>query len=151
LSYEIRPENFKGLSDYLDGRAEVAEIIHEIGIDGFSYITCGLKSANSAELLGSPNFSKLISVVRDMFDVVIIDTPAMCCAIDCAVVAPFADGVVIVIDPACANIKQTRFQIAQLKKVNARILGAVLNKIPRKDYKKYYRGYEYYKKYRTKA
>ena len=151
LSYEVRPDNFKGLSDYLDGRAEMDEIIHEIGIDGFSYITCGLKSANSAELLGSPNFEKLIKAVQERFDVVIIDTPSMCCAIDCAVIAPFTYGVIIVIDPAKANTKQTRFQIEQLKKVNTRILGVVLNKIVKKDYKKYYRGYEFYKKYSPKA
>ena len=103
-----------------------------------------MNDANAAELLGTRSFKKLISALEETFDYVIVDAPPLGMVIDCAVIAPVVDGVLMVIDTAHNSYKLERRIKAQLEKSGGKILGVVLNRVDTRDKSGYYgRAYGY--------
>lgn len=101
---------------------------------------------NSTELLGSENFAKLIPALKEAFDYVIVDTAPLGQVIDCAVMAPYLDGVAMVIDSTNNSYKLERKIKHQIEKSGGKVLGAILNQIDFSLQRGYYsRYYGYYK------
>jgi len=128
----------KGLSHYLMGNAELNEIISDTNIKNLYFITNGPDLPNAAELICSSKFNQFIDETCREFNMVIFDTPPLRSAIDSALISSKVDGTLIVIKsktPYDHNLIRLK---NQLLKANARILGVVLNKIPKREYKKYY-------------
>lgn len=136
--------DFKGLSNYLLNRASFEEIVNDTNIEGFYFITCGVKPINPAELLGAGRFKEFIKAARSQFDLVIIDTPPLGSVIDCAIIAAQADGTIIVMQQKAVKFQHAMHMKEQLAKVNARILGVVLNNVEKSSYREYYGSYDYY-------
>jgi capsular exopolysaccharide synthesis family protein len=86
----------------------------------------------------------MISILREKYDYIIIDTPPLGSVIDSAVVARAIDGAIIVIEANAISYRFAQGVKEQLEKANCRILGTVINKVPM-DKKKYYG--RYYGKY----
>lgn len=138
----------EGLSHYLSGLANVSELIQETDIPGLYIMFAGVRVPNSTELLGSENFARLIPALKDVFDYVVVDTAPIGQIIDCALMAPHLDGVVMVIDASHNSYKLERRVKNQIEKSGGKVLGAVLNQVDtshdRGYYGKYYGGYNYY-------
>ena len=138
----------EGLSHYLSGLANISELLRETDIPGLYIMLAGARVPNSTELLGSENFARMIPALKDVFDYVIVDTAPVGQVIDCALMAPHLDGVVMVIDAAHNSHKLERRVKNQLERSGGKILGAVLNQgdisLERCYYGKYYGGYHYY-------
>ena len=95
---------------------------------------------------------------RDMLEalsreaVVIIDAPPLIPVTDAAVLAQHADGAIVV-----ATVGKTTFEVlgkalGNLTRANARALGTVLNRVPRRGSGAAYYGYQYQGDYyRTEA
>lgn len=149
LPSRLRMKNkVEGLSHYLCGQANASELIRETDLPGFYIMFAGARVPNSAELLGSDNFAKLITALKDTFDYVIVDTAPLGQVIDCAVIAPYLDGVVMVVDATRNSYKLERRVKNQLEKSGGKILGVVLNQVDlsheRGYYGRYYGDYNYY-------
>jgi capsular exopolysaccharide synthesis family protein len=144
LMKNLGTDDFKGLSNYLSGHAVLDEIINPTNIEGFYFIACGLKPVNPAEMLGSERFNSFIKAVCEQFDLVIFDTPPLGSVIDGAIVSSKADGTIIVIEAGKVRLNNALSVKEQLVKANARILGVVLNKVGKIDYRNYYSNYDYY-------
>lgn len=128
----------EGLSHYLSGMASVDDILCETDLPGMYIMFAGTFVPNSAELLGSPGFGQLIGALKDVFDYVIVDSAPLGQVVDCAVIAPCLDGVLMVVDTTNNSYKMERRVKAQLEKSGARILGVVLNRVDIKDRSSYY-------------
>lgn len=128
-----------GLSHYLSGMANADELLCETDVPGFYIMFAGTRVPNSAELLGGENFGKLIEALKDVFDYVIVDAAPLGQVIDCAVMAPVLDGVMMVIDVTNNSYKLERRIKTQLDKCGAKVLGVVLNRVDFKDRNGYYR------------
>ncbi len=140
-----------GLSNYLSGMAELEEAISETNINNLHVILCGPKPPNPAELLGTERFKLMLTALKEKYDYVIIDTPPLGSMIDAAIVASLTDGAVMLIEYNTVDYKKAAMVKEQLEKANARILGVVMNKIPRREYKQYYYyDYDYYYKKNSK-
>jgi Mrp family chromosome partitioning ATPase len=107
-------------------------------------VTSGTLPSNPAELLGSEKMTQFLNTVNEMSDVVVIDSPPSIVS-DAAVLSPKVDGVVMVIHPSRTRADEALAQLEQLKRTGARVVGVVLNRIPRKR-AGYYGRYRY--KYR---
>lgn len=138
----------EGLSHYLSGLSNVSELLRETDIPGLYIMFAGVRVPNSTELLGSDNFARLIPALKDVFDYVIVDTAPVGQVVDCALMAPHLDGVVMVVDSTRNSYKLERRVKNQLEKSGGKILGVVLNKVDlsheRGYYGKYYGDYNYY-------
>lgn len=131
----------KGLSHYLSGMANVDELLCETDIPGMYIMFAGKRVANAMELLGDSSFSKLVAALKKTFDYVIVDTPPMGQVVDCAVIAPVLDGVVMVVDTTNNSYKNERRVQRQLGKSDTKILGVVLNKVESSQKRAYYKEY----------
>lgn len=127
-----------GLSHYLSGMAKPSEIIHETDLPGMFIMFAGVRVPNPAEVLGSLRFKKLLAALRDTFDYIIIDAAPLGQVIDCAVVAPEVDGILLVVDTTNNSYKMERRIKQQLEKSGGKILGVVLNRVDFKDKGGYY-------------
>lgn len=128
----------EGLSHYLSGLANVSELLQETDMPGLYIMFAGARVPNSAELLGGSNFAKLIPALKDVFDYIIVDTAPLGQVIDCAVIAQYLDGVVMVVDATNNSYKLERRVRNQLHKAGGKVLGVVLNQVDYKDRMGYY-------------
>jgi capsular exopolysaccharide synthesis family protein len=109
----------------------------------------GPHPGDPTELLSSPGMDRLLRTMRQQFDHVVIDSPAVLPVTDATILASMADGVVIVVE----NEKTGRDALLRacriLTKSRARILGAVLNKadLPREFHCGHYSYEEFGLKY----
>jgi polysaccharide biosynthesis transport protein len=132
-----------------DGRTDVTTNGQESGLSvGFSArlsaITSGALPPNPAELLGSKRMDQLLAELREVADVVIIDSPPLLVS-DAAVLSAKVDGVILVMQPGETSISEAQGVLAQLQRAEAHIVGVVLNRIPRqRGYGSYYYYTPYY-------
>lgn len=118
-----------GLYHYLSGMAALDDVIWQTDIPEMSVIFSGGAVPNAAELLANMKFRELIPTLKQRFDYVIVDTPPLGQVIDCAVIAPELDGVVLVIDTTRNSSRLERRLKNQLIKSGGRLLGVVLNRV----------------------
>ncbi len=133
--------NSKGLTNILVEGVACESLVNMTFVDNLEVITSGPKPPNPSELLGSIRMRTLVDKFKESYDTVIIDSPPALPVTDAAVLSKLVDGVIIV-----AEYGQTTFEsITQTKsmfdKVNARLLGVVLNRVPA-NHREYY--YYYY-------
>lgn len=127
-----------GLSHYLSGMADIKDLLYKTDEPGLYIMFAGARVPNSTELLGSRSFKNMIPVLKEMFDYVIIDGAPLGQVIDCAVMAPELDGVLMVVDASNNSYKLERRVRAQLEKSGGKVLGVVLNRVDFADKGGYY-------------
>ncbi len=135
-----------GLTHYLSGQVALDNIINSTNVPNLYLTLAGPLSPNPAELLSGDLIDQLLNKCRQIFDMIIIDTPPLGAVIDAAIIAPKCDGVVLVTE---ANSTSARFAIGvkkQLELTGCKILGCVLNKVPSSGNAYRYR-YRYYGEY----
>lgn len=137
-----------GVSHYLSGMCRMDKLAHETDIDGMYIMFAGVWVPNASELLGSNRFKEMIPALKEQFDYVLVDAPPVGQVIDCAVMAPELDGVIIVVDTTRNSYKFEKRVKNQLEKAGGKILGVVLNRVDFKDKGGYYgKAYGYGSKY----
>ena len=137
-----------GVSHYLSGMCEIEQLVQETDVEGMDIMFAGVWVPNASELLGSQRFKDMIPVLKEKYDYVIVDAPPLGQVIDCAVMAPELDGVVVVIDTTRNSYKFEKRIKNQLEKSGGKILGVVLNRVDFADKGGYYgKAYGYGNKY----
>lgn len=120
--------NILGLTSYLsDNKKEIADVIQSTGIQNLDIITSGPIPPNPSELLGSGRMTKLIDLLKSVYDLVIFDVPPFLLVTDAQVLMSKVDGVAIVVNGGNTTkdaLKRTH-QILELSEVP--ILGFVYN------------------------
>jgi capsular exopolysaccharide synthesis family protein len=110
-------------------------------------LTCGPIPPNPADVFGHDRFQALLKELRQQFDWVFIDSPPVVSLADATILASMADMVVFVVKHNENDKELIRRCVANIRKVNPSIIGAVLNNVDleRSHYKDYYYvGYYYY-------
>lgn len=141
---------YLGLSDIIEDGISLTKSISSTNIANLSYLSCGKDNDNPIELLCSPGFSEFIVEVREIYDFVVFDTPALSSVIDGALVSSKTDGVILVAQMGKTKLTNLHRAKEQLEKANANIIGVVINKVKRRDYIKYVESYNYFKRFNTK-
>ncbi len=146
IHVQFNKPNRMGLSDVVTGKLTLDDVIKTYDqVENLSIITCGTVPPNPAELLGSDRMSQTLKELKKRFDVIIIDTPPMIVS-DAQILSSKVDGLVYVVIPGQTRAITARRPLEELRRIEAKILGIVANKIPRnRDY--YYGGYNYYSPY----
>jgi non-specific protein-tyrosine kinase len=126
-------------------------------VENLSVITTGLLPPNPAELMSSQKIQSILASMSQSADIVLIDTPPILAVTDAAALAPSMDGVLLVVRPGKTRASGLRQTLEQLRQVNARVLGIVLNDVVTRGkaygyHYKYYQNYAAYQSYHgTKA
>lgn len=148
-----------GLSELLSGKLpsneydEIQSLILKVGSDvSIDVMTSGAIPPNPAELLDSDTFARLLTMVREKYNFIVIDCPPALPVADAAIISTRTDGVVLIAAAGSTRINQYLGARDSITTVGGHILGAVLNMIPlTRSYDDYgYRygyGYGYSRKY----
>lgn len=131
-------DNREGLSVALLHDHDYQQYIRITSIPGVNVLTTGPIPPNPAELVGSKRMKVLIEKVSEQYDIILIDTPPIIAVTDAAIIAQEVDGVILILASGEVNKDYAQRAKELLDKVNAKILGAVLNKVDMKTSEYYY-------------
>ena len=122
--------NEPGLAKFLMGKCKLQDTLISYESSGLKLIVLpGSEPENDehTELLRSEQMKKLISMVRDIADIVVLDTPPSAMLADTEMAVPYADLAVYVV--LCDYARTTYIQkgIRELSETGVEIAGIILN------------------------
>lgn len=121
--------NDRGLTSML--LSDSLDVVPKLSTDvpGLAVLPSGPLPPNPAELLASRRMTEVIERLTREAEMVIFDSPPVVAVTDAAVLASKLDGVLLVISSGKTKRDLAQRAKAMLEKVNARILGVVLNNV----------------------
>ena len=135
---------YAGLSSYLAGVSslELVTVPHP-AITNLAAIPTGPVPPNPADLLSSRRLSEAVSILRQEYKFIVIDSPPLMAATDGVILSVLVDGVLMVV--RSGETPKEAFMRArdQLVAVKCRLLGVVLNAVDSSS-PDYYYSYRYY-------
>jgi capsular exopolysaccharide synthesis family protein len=120
-------ESGPGFTAVIVGESTLGAAVRRTVVENLTILPCGTRPANPAELLTSPQFAAIVEQARAEYDFVILDTPPMLAVSDPSVVAPRADGVLLVFRMTNRVRPQAERAREQLAQLGANVLGVVVN------------------------
>ncbi|WP_294404619.1 CpsD/CapB family tyrosine-protein kinase [uncultured Clostridium sp.] len=129
-----------GLSDVLLGEKKINDIINHYN-ESLDIIFSGKTPQNPVELLSSNAMDTLLNQLKNLYDLIIIDSPSLKLVTDALVLADKSDGVLFVVNKEVTNKNSAKQAKKLLDNVDANIIGCVLNAAERpsiKEYKSYF-------------
>jgi capsular exopolysaccharide synthesis family protein len=118
--------NAVGFTSVLMGSVSLAGALHEIN-PHLRLLTAGPRPTNPSELLSSNRTSQLFKVARAQTDFVLIDSPPVLPVTDAAVLSAKVDGTILVANAGQTSTKDYAHALDLLRKVDAPLIGGVLN------------------------
>jgi len=116
-----------GLSDLLAGTAALDDVIVSIPGCRLAVIPSGGPADHPTELLGSAEMRRLVDTLRTQFDRIVLDTPPAAPLADVNVLAPLADGVLLVVRAGRTGRPAIDRAVEGIDE--SRIIGLVLNDV----------------------
>ena len=131
--------NSAGITDILLGEEKLEETIQHYN-SNTDILTAGNIPPNPSEILGSQSMINLLSFLSERYDIVIIDSPPVGVVTDAQKISASVDGTLVVIRAEETKAKRVTEAVNLLKKVDANIIGMVLNEAQtiNKSYSDYY-------------
>lgn len=145
----FKVSNRHGISNIVTASSNsinISEIIDKTDNDYLDVLTSGPIPPNPAELLGSERFTRLLNFLKEKYDFIILDAPPVDTVTDGQIVAAKADGVALVVPQRIARKDAVLQAVRLLNKVDANILGVIMNRFTTGEtggdyYGGYYGGY----------
>lgn len=124
-------QNQIGLYDLLLGRISLEDAIMNTDYPGLDIIPGGSNPDDPAEILGRTSMQSLLKKVKSEYDIVLIDVTGSLSATDSTVMAPFVDGVLLVIRMNYVRRDALNETMKNLRNINANLLGIIINRTNR--------------------
>ena len=138
-----------GLSDYILSRVKIDDIcVQEVlGIKNLDFFPIGSIPPNPISVLNSSKIPELIEILKERYDLIVVDTPPVLPVADTSRMSNFLDGTLLIVrlnkTPKDAIVESLNI----LKRSKHNVLGIVINGV-QEEMKEYY--YSYYGKGRRK-
>jgi capsular exopolysaccharide synthesis family protein len=130
-----------GLTDGLRGDAQIDRIVQQTKFPRLDVVASGTRKHDAPELLGSPAAAQLLGEFRSRYDVIICDSPPLSAGIDPFVLAALCGNLVLVVRTGVSVREVIESKLEVLGRMPVRVLGAVLNDVPRGSIYGYYSSY----------
>lgn len=121
------PNNI-GLSNILTQNVPLAQALQSSAIAEVKILTSGPLPPRPVELLDSDPMAQLLNALKQNFDVILVDSPALLAVADAAVIASLVDGVILVVGQAQTRQEAIRAVQSQLATVKAQVIGVIVNR-----------------------
>jgi len=139
-SGEANPDQLNKLE--ITSSIDLSPYLQKTSLENLLMMTSGTLPPNPIELLGSESMSRLIEILSSQATMVLFDCAPNLVVADAAVLSSKVDGVILVFDVGNTRAAEARRASEELRRVHARTLGVVLNRVNRKV-----GGYNYYYHY----
>ncbi len=119
-----------GFTDMMRDDAKMSKPpLQETGVPDLRLLTSGTLPPNPSELLASRRMGEVIAALQTQADMVLFDAPPVIAVTDAAVLASKVDAVLLVVSAGKTKREHAKKAKALLEKVNARLIGTVLNNV----------------------
>jgi polysaccharide biosynthesis transport protein len=125
-----------GLTNVLVNRVSVERAVQPLA-PALDVLPSGLMPPNPSELLGSDRMVGLLAALRGSYDVILIDTSPLLPVTDAAVLAPRADGVLVMVRHGKTRVQDLQAAKDALDAVSGRVLGSVMTMTPHVSKQRY--------------
>jgi capsular exopolysaccharide synthesis family protein len=132
-----------GLTSVLIQQIGLSEALQSAGPNLY-VLASGPVPPNPSEVLASTYVRDIIRSLLDKVDYVVIDTAPLLPVSDGSEVAALADGTLLVAKYESTTDNQVKRAVATLRGVDAKLIGVVLNRAPRRRASEYGYSYSYY-------
>lgn len=136
-------DNDIGLSNLLvseNGLDNIKDYIQKTNINNLSVLPAGTVPPNPTVLLESPKMERLLEILRDMYDVIILDSVPVIGFTDSLLLSKLVDTTLIVVKAKKTTREMLENTKESLNMVGANIAGVILNNA-KKNKNKYYGDY----------
>ena len=141
---KLKLDNDKGLATaLLKNDKTIDKYFSNYSIKKLSVLTSGPLPPNPSELLGSERMQAIMEELKKKSDFVIFDATPVLPVADAVLLSRLVDGVLVVLEPGVTKIATARLALKNLQRVDANLIGVVLNKVKleRSGYSSYYQEY----------
>lgn len=146
IHLKFRVSNRSGLSTYLTRESDESSITHPIpDLPGLALLPRGPAAPNPGEMLASSAMAEAIKRWRSRWDYVILDSSPLLAVADTLNLVHNVDGSLLVIRSGVTRKKALQRTRELLRRVDARVLGTIVNGVDLRleNYYTYSRGYAY--------
>jgi len=137
LHINLDRPNRLGLSDYLSGQAELTEVLQTDSRSGLHFITAGTRAPNPVDLLGSKEMKKLLALLVESYDIVVLDTPPLLPVSDGLVLMRAVDRVMFIIRWEKTRRETALAGLKMLLETGGDLAGIVLAQVDVKKHSQY--------------
>jgi len=146
------PDGHFGLSNLVAGEVTPEKSFFTVEGSELCVLPSGRVPVNPLELLSSHRFTDALEQLKRLFEVIVIDSAPVQMVSDALVLSTLSTGVLYVVKADDTPYPVARQGLKRLRRVDATILGAVLNQLDMARADKYYGEYSgygsrYYRKY----
>ena len=127
-----------GLTDLLQNRLELNDVLRRDTLTPLDYITGGQLAPHAANLLCLPEMYQLLAKLRTEYDLIILDSPPSATVADTSFIAQLVDECLFVVSWNKTPWKLVREQIDELARHDCAVTGVVLNEVDMLEHSKYH-------------
>ncbi len=126
----FKSEKSQGIANLITNRDLLLEdVVQQSPVKNLSFLTCGPIPPNPSELLNSNRMTELIEEMKQQYDLVVFDSPPVLAVTDAQILSSKVDGTLFVIPEGEVKKEEVHDAAERLKKVNANVLGTIMNKV----------------------
>lgn len=145
-------KNQEGLSDFIKEVSEdklenlkiSTKYIQETDIPNLHILANGTIPPNPSELISSNNMKKILDLLKDMYDLIILDGTPCLLVSDSIALSSMVDSTIIVAESRKTKIHDLKETKKLIQDVNGNVLGIISNKVEAQGGKYYGKTYGYY-------
>jgi succinoglycan biosynthesis transport protein ExoP len=144
--------NRPGLAELVAEGLPIGECVYQVPDSNLYALQAGRVPSNPLELISSPAMELAIERLKEEFEVIVIDSPPVQLVSDAVMLSQLATSVVFVVRADKTPYPIARHALSRLHRVDAPVLGVVLNQIDLEKADNYYGEYsgygnQYYRKH----
>jgi succinoglycan biosynthesis transport protein ExoP len=132
-----------GLAEVLQEDSTTDEAIVTSFSDRLHILPAGRLKTNPHRLMGGDGFEALLTSLRPRYRHIIVDTPPVLPASESLVIARAADAAILCVRRDFSRLNQSQAAHARMTSAGVRVVGAVINGIPVRQYAYQYGTYAY--------
>jgi len=121
--------NEVGLTDVLSEKTPLCEAITKCNINNLDLLTSGPIPLDPAELLESDKMKELLSHIKPLYDLILVDSPSVLEVTDTKVLANLCDGVILVVQKAKTKLEAAQESKKVLEFAKAPLVGVIVNQV----------------------
>ncbi len=119
----------QGLTSVLLETCTLDEAIRKTDQVGMDVLPCGPLPPNPAELLHTERFVKILEMLGEKYDRILLDSPPINAVTDAVILSQMVDGIILVVKSSKTAKDAVRRASRKLQDVQANVLGVVLNDV----------------------
>jgi capsular exopolysaccharide synthesis family protein len=126
-----------GLLAFFDDRADKSEVVKIDPDSGLHFIPVSSGTSNPQDLLGSKHMKALIDVMRDRYDLIVLDTPPLLTLSDGVVLSHSADATIFLVRWAQTPRSVVSEALKSFRAIGGKLAGVVLSRVDMRSHATY--------------